>query len=578
MGILLGIGNIEKVTYNEVTKSLKVEYSDGHSEDVSLARLSDDCAIAINNEIQERLTADTTLTTAISNEIARAKAAESSNTSLTNAETSRAKSEESSIKASIANKADKTEVANEKARAEATETSLFNQLQEEVERATSAEQAIEESVQGFPALVTNEATTRIAEDAKLNSAIIAETNRAKEAERKLENNRVTDVKDSNGKSIVINGIATLPEISGGTDLNLENGQAEGSLTSKNSNNVFDTSGRYSFALGKYNTVLGSYSLSVGNYNYNDIDGYLLGYYLKTRNPYEFAVGKYNLSTFSVKDDATAFSVGNGSSDTNRSNAFEVKQNGLVVLGKSGQIAEGSTYAVSGAEVWAALQNVTPSTQVQSDWNEEDESAPSYIKGKPSIPSIEGLASYSDLADYVKKSNDEKINGFKTFNDGILLANSYSQYVSLSATLGGWTKTDGTTIKNQPYLIVSSALALASTNAVGSGAGFVVNGDDVYQFKNKCQEGSFTTPSQGSFLVNGEVYNITFSGSSYILRLHSNVLKGHVRLYTNIEPSQTLNIFLGEDPIPSRQWAISGKCMVDLHHDGGSWEAYITKPS
>ena len=39
------------------------------------------------------------------------------------------------------------------------------------------------------------------------------------------------------------------------------------------------------------------------------------------------------------------------------------------------------------------------TQEQADWNEDDQSAPDYIKNKPTIPSIEGLASEQYVQDY-----------------------------------------------------------------------------------------------------------------------------------------------------------------------------------
>ena len=58
-----------------------------------------------------------------------------------------------------------------------------------------------------------------------------------------------------------------------------------------------------------------------------------GQYTQTTNDGELAAGIYNKSTKS--DDAsiqTAFSFGNGTSDINRSNAFEIKKNGDVYIG------------------------------------------------------------------------------------------------------------------------------------------------------------------------------------------------------------------------------------------------------
>ena len=89
-----------------------------------------------------------------------------------------------------------------------------------------------------------------------------------------------------------------------------------------------------------------------------------GYRTKTNNDSETAVGKYNKS-----DADTLFSVGNGTSDKNRKNAFEVKQNGDVYI-------EGKGYA--GGKELADKESVNSEMKRQSNRLSNLESA---ITGK-----------------------------------------------------------------------------------------------------------------------------------------------------------------------------------------------------
>ena len=93
-----------------------------------------------------------------------------------------------------------------------------------------------------------------------------------------------------------------------------------------------------------------------------------------------------------------------------------------------------------------------SDQIQADWNEEDQSKVSYIKNKPTIPSLAGYATEQwvldkhyvtgvDLSDYALKSelptvptsnsaftNDEHFitSGDSVFNNYALTANTYTK--------------------------------------------------------------------------------------------------------------------------------------------------------
>ena len=115
-------------------------------------------------------------------------------------------------------------------------------------------------------------------------------------------------------------------------------------------------GNYSHHEGGYNKVNGAYSHGEGANNetsgtaahvegrYNIAKGnftHAEGRNTQTSNEAEHASGKYNLSTQSTdKSKATHFSIGIGTSDINRKNAFEVKQNGdIYIEGVEGKIQD-----------------------------------------------------------------------------------------------------------------------------------------------------------------------------------------------------------------------------------------------
>ena len=75
-----------------------------------------------------------------------------------------------------------------------------------------------------------------------------------------------------------------------------------------------TYGNYAFAFGEGTSADGNYSFAFGQGT-------------RAHNSYEVAFGKYNRSQMSN----TLFSIGNGTSDTNRSNLFQINQDGTVYI-------------------------------------------------------------------------------------------------------------------------------------------------------------------------------------------------------------------------------------------------------
>ena len=96
-------------------------------------------------------------------------------------------------------------------------------------------------------------------------------------------------------------------------------------------NDINNSGK-SIVFGRYSRV-NAYDSLVGGYNCSNEKGQsqVFGNYSKTKNPYEFGCGRYNNSVTgsSTYGDSgnTLFSVGNGTADNARHNAFEIRQNG-----------------------------------------------------------------------------------------------------------------------------------------------------------------------------------------------------------------------------------------------------------
>lgn len=123
------------------------------------------------------------------------------------------------------------------------------------------------------------------------------------------------------------------------------------------NNTAYSSARCAHIEGGYNVVGGStsYAHSEGfrtsattNYSHTE------GQYTITRNTNEHASGRYNVSnTGSTTSTQTLFSVGNGTADNARHNAFEIRQNGDIYISKDGvdiklQDNLGSTIEISSA--------------------------------------------------------------------------------------------------------------------------------------------------------------------------------------------------------------------------------------
>ena len=114
-----------------------------------------------------------------------------------------------------------------------------------------------------------------------------------------------------------------------------------------------------------------------------------GYSTVASNSYEHASGMYNVSNTGTSSSAkTLFSVGNGTADNARHNAFEIRQNGdIYIVNKNGQdvrlqdeignitidqvidsTTSASTDAVSTSAVYGFVTSYTPSITVDQDFS------------------------------------------------------------------------------------------------------------------------------------------------------------------------------------------------------------------
>lgn len=95
-----------------------------------------------------------------------------------------------------------------------------------------------------------------------------------------------------------------------------------SITSTSKGYFTHAEGHNTLAEGNSSHAEGKGTKAVGDVSHAE------GYGTIAKNPYEHASGKYNKSTSSTNDGtATIFSVGIGTSDSDRKNAFEVRRNG-----------------------------------------------------------------------------------------------------------------------------------------------------------------------------------------------------------------------------------------------------------
>lgn len=176
----------------------------------------------------------------------------------------------------------------------------------------------------------------------------------------------TNIKTINNESLLGSGNITIQgggggkAISAGTNISITTGETADTINctlpitiSKNGNqneitfnNVAkfsvrgNASGAYAVAIGEETVSNGTYSIAIGyGARANSNQSISCGYYSITNNKREFSTGSYNnsvsASTTFGDSGNTLFSVGNGTSTSERHNAFEIRENGDIYITSGG---------------------------------------------------------------------------------------------------------------------------------------------------------------------------------------------------------------------------------------------------
>jgi hypothetical protein len=107
---------------------------------------------------------------------------------------------------------------------------------------------------------------------------------------------------------------------------------------------------YSITLGFENIITTPATVAIGNYNKADGDfdsSWMIGEGLKVTKGREISLGTYNDST-----ESSIFTIGNGKTDTDRSNAFKIDKDGTVYIMKDGKLV--SLQELLGVQVSAII--------------------------------------------------------------------------------------------------------------------------------------------------------------------------------------------------------------------------------
>ena len=146
----------------------------------------------------------------------------------------------------------------------------------------------------------------------------------------------------------------------GTKAQGDYSHAEGNNTEANGL-TSHAEGNHTIASGQYSHAEGSNTEAKGRLSHTE------GYYTVAENTYEHASGYYNKSLITDEQNIgnfgnaenTLFSVGNGSGNDNRHNAFEIRQNGDIYI--SDTAAEGAYYEKPMIKLQDALKNISNSS-------------------------------------------------------------------------------------------------------------------------------------------------------------------------------------------------------------------------
>lgn len=318
-------GVIESASYDKTTKILTIVFSNGDIVEINLADLIDENEFADGLQVNDgivsiKLDAETEAYLTVSENGLKVSGIDAA----INAEKTRAEEAEAELQAAI-----EAEVA----RATSAETALDEKIDEEIARATSAETALDIKI-------TQEIADREVD-------VNAEETRAKAAEETLDAkidqeiaDRIADVDAEETRARAAETVLTQQITALNSELDAEESireaadvRLEGLITAETSR---ATSAETTLDAKIDQEIARATSAETELDNALDLLNQKLGYKdnetLQKNGAHEVAFGSYNISNTS--EDAsgrTIFSIGNGTSDSARSNALEVRENGDVYM-------------------------------------------------------------------------------------------------------------------------------------------------------------------------------------------------------------------------------------------------------
>ena len=144
-------------------------------------------------------------------------------------------------------------------------------------------------------------------------------------------------------------------------------------------NMTRSNGKASFACGDFTSANDNFSFSEGtSTTANTKASHAAGSYTNTKNRSEFSIGEYNnsvsASTTFGDSGNTLFSVGNGTANNARHNAFEIRQNGDIYITKDGQDVKLQDQLGGGGSSYTAGDGIDINNDVISVTGKVDTSA------------------------------------------------------------------------------------------------------------------------------------------------------------------------------------------------------------
>lgn len=227
----------------------------------------------------------------------------------------------------------------------------------------------------------------------------------------------------------------------------------------------------------------------------------------------------------------------------------------------GETLTATTYTLEGA-VFFAMGGGGSTEQVQSDWDEDDDTSPAFIKNKPTIPSLTGYATTNYVNAYVNSS----LTGYATTG----YVNSYINNALVGNATQQW-------VNEQNFLKEHQSLAGYATQQWVNEQNFLKTHQDISGKENRMQ--IVTLDSLSFSAETGKYYRITQSGTITVSlpSVQSDYIEGFLLFFT--AASDDCLSFVSQDTVnKSEGFEIKAGdiCEVNAVYNGGGWQVTLVK--